>query len=76
MVVDASRTEQIQQLLEQAIFSGELAPGEKLDELELAARFNVSRTPIREALRHLSAAGLVETRSRQPAQVAQLSPKK
>ena len=39
-----------------------LRPGEKLDETSLAARFDVSRTPVREALGQLSAMGLVERR--------------
>lgn len=68
-----SRSEQIQQILESEIFSGQLAPGARLDEVELAARFNVSRTPVREALRHLAAAGLIQIRSRQPALVIALS---
>lgn len=68
-----TRAEQIQQLLEKEIFTGVLPPGTRLDEMELANRLNVSRTPIREALRHLSAAGLVEIRNRQPATVIRLS---
>jgi len=69
----ASRSERIQQALEAEIFSGRLAPGARLDEVELAARFQVSRTPVREALRHLASAGLIRMRSRQPAQVVELS---
>lgn len=41
------------------IVTGAMLPGEKLDELSLAARFEVSRTPVREALRELGAMGLV-----------------
>jgi DNA-binding GntR family transcriptional regulator len=41
------------------IVTGELVPGEKLDEISLAARFDVSRTPVREALRELGAMGLI-----------------
>ena len=47
--------------LEQLILEGELAPGEKLTELTLAARLGVSRGPIREAFRLLEEAGLVRT---------------
>ena len=60
-------------MLESEIFAGQLAPGARLDEVELAARFDVSRTPVREALRHLASAGLIQIRSRQPALVMALS---
>lgn len=46
--------------LRRDIVSGEIAPGEHLVELALAARYGVSRTPIREALRRLEQDGLVE----------------
>ncbi|TPK60671.1 GntR family transcriptional regulator [Mesorhizobium sp. B2-4-15] len=52
------------------IVTGVLRPGEKLDEASLAARFDVSRTPVREALGHLSAMGLVERRPNRGAIVA------
>ncbi|ARP79731.1 transcriptional regulator [Bordetella genomosp. 8] len=68
----ASRSVRIQQILESEIFSGHLAPGARLDEVELAARFRVSRTPVREALRHLASAGLIRIRPRQPAVVVEL----
>lgn len=42
------------------IVTGGLKPGEKLDEGSLASRFDVSRTPVREALRQLGAMGLVK----------------
>lgn len=45
--------------LENAIVEGTLAPGEQLKDLELADWLGVSRTPVREALQRLSAAGLV-----------------
>jgi DNA-binding GntR family transcriptional regulator len=57
-------------VLEKAILGGEFRPGVRLDELRLAERYKVSRTPIREALKHLAAAGLVELRPRQGAVVA------
>ena len=47
------------QALYTAILSGEMAPGERLVETQLAARFAVSRTPIREAIRQLQLKGLV-----------------
>jgi phosphonate utilization transcriptional regulator len=47
--------------LERLILAGELAPGEKLTEVALAARLGVSRGPLREAFRMLDEAGLVRT---------------
>ena len=52
------------------IVTGALRPGEKLDEVSLAERFNVSRTPIREALAQLGAMGLAERRPNRGAIVA------
>ena len=63
----------ISKSLELEILTGKLQPGDKLDEVKLAKRFDVSRTPIREAIAELSAAGLVETRPRRSAIVATFS---
>jgi DNA-binding GntR family transcriptional regulator len=52
------------------IIRGALAPGTILDETELARRFQVSRTPVREAIRQLAASGLVETRAHRGSVVA------
>jgi DNA-binding GntR family transcriptional regulator len=52
------------------IVRGELAPGVVLDEMELARRFQVSRTPVREAIRLLGASGLVDARPHRSAVVA------
>lgn len=57
-----------------AILGGELAPGTRLDEQRLAARYGVSRTPIREAIRQLSASGLIEARPRRGAIVRHVTP--
>ena len=46
-------------MLERAIVSGEYAPGEKLNEVEIATKLNVSRGPVREAFRALEQAGLL-----------------
>jgi DNA-binding GntR family transcriptional regulator len=53
------------------IVRGVLAPGAALDETELARRFQVSRTPVREAIRLLAASGLVDTHAHRGAIVAQ-----
>ncbi len=46
-------------LIREAILRGQLAPGERLNELELARAWQISRTPIRDALRRLEAEGLI-----------------
>src|SRR6201995_403188 len=53
------------------IVRGALPPGAPLDETDIARRFSVSRTPVREALRQLVASGLVEARPHRGAVVAQ-----
>lgn len=55
------------------ILDGDLLPGDKLDEHGLAKRFEVSRTPVREALHHLASSGLVELRPNRGAFVTTLS---
>jgi DNA-binding GntR family transcriptional regulator len=50
--------------LRRAIIHGELAPGEPLHDRQLAELLHVSRTPVREALKRLEDAGLVEPRGR------------
>ncbi len=52
-------SDQIRVHLEEAISRGELLPGDAIDEVELAERFGVSRTPVREALIQLQAQGWV-----------------
>ncbi|MBR0654705.1 GntR family transcriptional regulator [Plastoroseomonas arctica] len=56
--------------LAEQIVAGERLPGTALEEVQLAAEFSVSRTPVREALRQLGATGLVEHRPRRGAVVA------
>ncbi len=57
----ASRgAEKIRESLEQRIIEGEFKDGDRLDEVSLAGRYEVSRTPLREALRMLAGSGLVE----------------
>jgi DNA-binding GntR family transcriptional regulator len=50
---------QVQQHLRHAILTGHFRPGDRLVERELCALLGVSRTPVREALRHLEVHGLV-----------------
>lgn len=61
--------------LRQAILKGELSPGERLMEIQLAERLGVSRTPIREAIRKLELEGLVLMIPRKGAEVARISEK-
>jgi len=58
------------QELRALILGGELLPGSRLAEVELAERLGVSRTPVREALTRLAAEGLVEVAANRGARVA------
>ena len=69
-----SRSETLRDAIEEMIAVGKLAPGQHLDETELAASFGVSRTPIRETLIQLASMGLVVIRPRRGAVVAELGP--
>jgi DNA-binding GntR family transcriptional regulator len=69
-----TRTEALRLQIADEIVSGVLEPGTPLDEQELAARFGVSRTPVREAIRQLSASGLVSVRPHRGAVVALPTP--
>lgn len=61
--------------LRQAILRGELKPGERLMEIQLANKLGVSRTPVREAIRKLELEGLVLMIPRKGAEVADISEK-
>ena len=69
-------SEQLRETIEEEVATGKLLPGTHLDEIELATRFGVSRTPIREALNQLAGEGLLEIRPRRGAVVAQASPQR
>ncbi|MGD9737302.1 MAG: GntR family transcriptional regulator [Solirubrobacterales bacterium] len=60
-------------ILREAIFSGELRPGQTLGEENLARQLGISRTPVREALVLLRGEGLVETPPNRPAAVRSFS---
>lgn len=69
-----NRSHYLRDAIEDMIATGDLRPGDHLDETELAARFSVSRTPIREALIQLASMGLVAIRPRRGAVVAEVAP--
>ena len=75
MIEHTSVHQRLRDQLESDILTGVLAPGERLDEVSLAKRFSVSRTPIREALMQLGSSGLIEMRPRRGAIVRMLGPK-
>ncbi len=68
------RRQEAERRLRRAIARGQFAPGERLTEDELAAWLGVSRTPVREALSRLAAAGLVTLDANRGARVALLLP--
>ncbi|WP_244404183.1 GntR family transcriptional regulator [Fulvimarina pelagi] len=68
-----NRTGDIRDSLEQEILTGERLPGQRLDEQAIARRFDVSRTPVREALQQLVATGLVELQPYRGAFVKEIS---
>ena len=72
-VQKVTRAEELRLQLADEIVRGALAPGAPLDETDIARRFNVSRTPVREALRQLAASGLVDARAHRGAVVARPS---
>ncbi|MDE0304833.1 MAG: GntR family transcriptional regulator [Albidovulum sp.] len=66
----ATLADSIRRKLADEIMSGALGLDQRLEEAELAERFKVSRTPIREALCQLAATGLIKLRPRRSAVVA------
>jgi DNA-binding GntR family transcriptional regulator len=54
-----SKTDLVAALIRELIITGELAPGEQLRQRDLAQRFAVSQTPVREAMRRLESEGLL-----------------
>jgi DNA-binding GntR family transcriptional regulator len=65
--------EELRLLIADEIVRGALPPGTALEETDLARRFQVSRTPVREAIRQLAVSGLVESRPHRGSVVAQPS---
>ena len=66
-------SDRIREAVEAEIVSGQLFAGSRVDEQELMERFNVSRTPAREAIQQLTSAGLLTVVPRHGAVVATLS---
>jgi len=69
-----TRADALRLQLADEIVRGVLAPGSALEETELARRFMVSRTPVREALRQLAASGLIVSRPHRGSVVARPDP--
>lgn len=68
-----TRAEHLAGEIADAILTGQLPPGSRLDEQGLAAKYSVSRTPVREALRQLGASGLIEIRPHRGATVTNVT---
>lgn len=71
----SSLSEQAYLKIKKQIISGKLSPGEKLKETKLAETLEISRTPIREALKRLEMEGLVSIHSSQGMEVTNFTPK-
>lgn len=74
MINKSSLCQQAVDLLKKRIISHTLVPGQRLDEAALAADLDISRTPLREALKILSAEGFVHIKPRRGCFVAELTP--
>ena len=72
--MDMKRSDIIANQLEELIFNGTFGDGERLDEVQLSERFDVSRTPVREALLRLAQSGMVEQLPRRGVFVRQPGP--
>ncbi len=73
---ESTKSENLTEYLIEAIVEGELAPGSKISEPELAKQFQVSRGTLREALMRVEGLGLIERIPHIGARVIQLSPTK
>jgi DNA-binding GntR family transcriptional regulator len=67
--------EEVAELLRQRIFSRALAPGDWIDELKIAEELEISRTPLREAIKVLATEGLVTMKMRRGAYVTEVNDK-
>ncbi|HZR03508.1 MAG TPA: phosphonate utilization associated transcriptional regulator [Burkholderiales bacterium] len=73
LIQSHSLTMLVRRELERRILSGEVSPGDKLNEAEIATQLNVSRSPVREALRALEQTGLVQIEKNRGVSVRELS---
>ena len=69
-----TRAARVREMIEEGIVTGRYPPGMRLDETGLAERFEVSRTPLREALFQLASEGMVEMTPRRGTVVAEITP--
>lgn len=69
-------SDRVREAIEEQIATGQLLPGSRLDEAELAKLYHVSRTPIREALNLLLGEGLIEMRPRRGVVVSRVTPQR
>lgn len=74
-LVHNSLHDEVASRLRERIFAGEWAPGSFLDEVRLAEDMHISRTPLREALKVLTAEGLVRHEPRRGCFVAEVTEK-
>lgn len=76
-IIASHRTlrEKVAELLREAIIQQKISPGERITELEIASRYGLSRTPIREAFRQLESEGFLKIIPRKGAIVAELNEK-
>lgn len=69
-----SKNQLVEALIREAIVRGEIQPGERLLQEELAKKLGTSATPIREALRRLEAQGIVTHETNKGVRVAEIKP--
>lgn len=70
--LNRTKRDQVVESIREAVLSGELQPGERLEQDKLALRFSVSPTPVREALRQLEAEGVVDYNPHRGVRVAEV----
>ncbi len=71
---DRSLRDQVYEAVRERIIEGDLEPGRRIVERELAAEFEVSRIPVREAMQRLETEGFLTTQARRGAVVSEIGP--